>query len=33
MLSAFVLAAWVEPDNTGPDLASGPDYAELTLQE
>lgn len=31
MLSALVLAAWVEPGNRGPDLVAGPDYARAEL--
>lgn len=31
MLSALVLAAWVEPGNRGPDLVAGPDYARADL--
>lgn len=31
MLSALVLAAWVEPGNRGPDLVDGPDYARADL--
>lgn len=32
MLSALVLAAWVEPSNRGPDLVAGPHYARADLE-